>query len=69
MARTEGVRGMMKGNWTNCVRIIPNSAIKFFTYEQLSRCALQLEQSLCSIQHTRTALNRWHLTRLGGSFI
>eukprot|EP00877_Chromochloris_zofingiensis_P000777 jgi/Chrzof1/106/Cz01g03210.t1 len=37
MAKTEGVRGMMKGNWTNCVRIIPNSAIKFFTYEQLSR--------------------------------
>lgn len=37
MARTEGVRGMMKGNWTNCVRIIPNSAMKFFTYEQLSR--------------------------------
>jgi hypothetical protein len=40
MARTEGVRGMMKGNWTNCVRIIPNSAMKFFTYEQLSRWAL-----------------------------
>jgi hypothetical protein len=39
MAKTEGVRGMMKGNWTNCVRIIPNSAMKFFTYEQLTRCA------------------------------
>jgi hypothetical protein len=38
MAKTEGVRGMMKGNWTNCVRIIPNSAMKFFTYEQLTRC-------------------------------
>lgn len=37
MARTEGVRGMMKGNWTNCVRIIPNSAMKFFTFEQLCR--------------------------------
>lgn len=37
MAKTEGMRGMMKGNWTNCVRIIPNSAMKFFTYEQLSR--------------------------------
>jgi solute carrier family 25 phosphate transporter 23/24/25/41 len=37
MARTEGVRGMFKGNWTNCVRIVPNSAIKFFTYEELSR--------------------------------
>lgn len=37
MARTEGMRGMMKGNWTNCVRIIPNSAMKFFTFEQLCR--------------------------------
>lgn len=37
MARTEGLRGMFKGNWTNCVRIVPNSAIKFFTYEELSR--------------------------------
>ncbi|KAG2494767.1 hypothetical protein HYH03_007012 [Edaphochlamys debaryana] len=37
MMRTEGMRGMMKGNWTNCVRIIPNSAVKFLTYEQLSR--------------------------------
>ena len=37
MAKTEGVRGMMKGNWTNCVRIIPNSAMKFFTFEQLCR--------------------------------
>lgn len=36
MARTEGVRGMMKGNGTNCLRIIPNSAVKFLTYEELS---------------------------------
>lgn len=37
MMRTEGMRGMFKGNGTNCARIIPNSAVKFFTYEQLSR--------------------------------
>lgn len=37
MAKTEGVRGMMKGNGTNCVRIIPNSAVKFFAYEHISR--------------------------------
>ena len=39
MARTEGVRGMMKGNLANCIRIVPNSAVKFLTYEQLSRRA------------------------------
>lgn len=39
MARTEGIRGMMRGNLANCVRITPNSAVKFFMYEQITRCA------------------------------
>ena len=38
MAKNEGLRGMFRGNWTNCVRIVPNSAVKFLTYEQLIRC-------------------------------
>ena len=42
MSKEEGIRGMFRGNWTNCVRIIPNSAVKFLTYEQLSRCPLHL---------------------------
>ena len=37
MSKEEGIRGMFRGNWTNCIRIIPNSAVKFLTYEQLSR--------------------------------
>ena len=37
MAQEDGFRGMMKGNGTNCVRIIPNQAVKFLTYEQLNR--------------------------------
>ncbi|KAK9827624.1 hypothetical protein WJX81_008016 [Elliptochloris bilobata] len=37
MYRTEGLVSMFKGNWTNVVRIVPNSAVKFLTYEQLSR--------------------------------
>jgi solute carrier family 25 (mitochondrial phosphate transporter), member 23/24/25/41 len=37
MWRSEGIRGLFKGNGLNCIRIIPNSAIKFLTYEQLSR--------------------------------
>ncbi|XP_072991905.1 mitochondrial adenine nucleotide transporter ADNT1-like [Typha latifolia] len=32
--RTEGFRGLFKGNGTNCARIVPNSACKFFSYEQ-----------------------------------
>lgn len=37
MWRTDGVKGLFKGNGLNCIRIFPNSAIKFLTYEQLSR--------------------------------
>lgn len=37
MAKTEGIRGMFKGNGANCVRIIPNSAAKFLCYESISR--------------------------------
>lgn len=40
MAKTEGVRGCFKGNGANCIRIIPNSAVKFFCYEQISRWVL-----------------------------
>ncbi|XP_047089009.1 mitochondrial adenine nucleotide transporter ADNT1-like [Lolium rigidum] len=35
--RTEGLRGLFKGNGTNCARIVPNFAVKFFSYEQASR--------------------------------
>ncbi|KAG5249417.1 mitochondrial adenine nucleotide transporter ADNT [Salix suchowensis] len=32
--RTEGLRGLFKGNGTYCARIVPNSAVKFFSYEE-----------------------------------
>ncbi|KAK6918242.1 Mitochondrial substrate/solute carrier [Dillenia turbinata] len=35
--RTEGFRGPFKGNGTNCARIVPNSAVKFFSYKQVSK--------------------------------
>ncbi|CAK8560719.1 unnamed protein product [Lathyrus sativus] len=42
--RTEGFRGLFKGNGTNCARIVPNSAVKFFSYEQASKGILQFYQ-------------------------
>ncbi|KAF4353165.1 hypothetical protein CsatB_004685 [Cannabis sativa] len=38
--RTEGLRGLFKGNGTNCARIVPNSAVKFYSYEQASKSIL-----------------------------
>ncbi|XP_010422770.1 PREDICTED: mitochondrial adenine nucleotide transporter ADNT1 [Camelina sativa] len=40
--RTEGLRGLFKGNGTNCARIVPNSAVKFFSYEQASKGILYM---------------------------
>ncbi|KAL8263867.1 hypothetical protein R6Q59_021997 [Mikania micrantha] len=40
--RTEGFKGMFKGNGTNCARIVPNSAVKFFSYEEASKGILWL---------------------------
>ena len=40
MTKSGGVREWFKGNGTNCIRIVPNSAVKFATYQELSRCAL-----------------------------
>uniref|UniRef100_A0A1D1Y488 Mitochondrial substrate carrier family protein B n=1 Tax=Anthurium amnicola TaxID=1678845 RepID=A0A1D1Y488_9ARAE len=40
--RSEGFRGLFKGNGTNCARIVPNSAVKFFSYEQASSRILSL---------------------------
>lgn len=39
---SEGIRGFFKGNGTNCARIVPNSAVKFYSYEQASRCVLSV---------------------------
>ncbi|KAL9254448.1 Mitochondrial adenine nucleotide transporter ADNT1-like protein [Drosera capensis] len=40
--QTEGFRGLFKGNGTNCARIIPNSAVKFYSYEQAAMGVLFL---------------------------
>ncbi|KAI3453797.1 hypothetical protein Pfo_010460 [Paulownia fortunei] len=40
--RTEGFRGLYKGNGINCARIVPNSAVKFLSYEEASKGILWL---------------------------
>lgn len=47
--RTEGLRGLFKGNGTNCARIVPNSAVKFFSYEEASKYAFPVPASSLSL--------------------
>ncbi|KAI9090228.1 hypothetical protein K1719_028774 [Acacia pycnantha] len=44
--RIEGFRGLFKGNGTNCARIVLNSAVKFFSYEQASKYHYLLKNNL-----------------------
>lgn len=59
MAQTEGLHGLFKGNGTNCVRIVPNSAVKFFMYENFSR------QYLAYLQKSNPDAQLSPLDRLG----
>lgn len=56
MTKTGGLREWFKGNGTNCIRIVPNSAVKFVTYNELSRCGRDMvPHALASptdLQHT-----------------
>ena len=44
MWKTEGVKGLFKGNGANCVRIVPNSAVKFFCYDHMAHGLLDLRR-------------------------
>ncbi|KAJ7462258.1 mitochondrial carrier domain-containing protein [Mycena galericulata] len=37
MWKEEGMKGFMRGNGINCLRIVPYSAVQFTTYEQLKK--------------------------------
>lgn len=42
MWRDEGWRGFMRGNGTNCIRIVPYSAVQFGSYNFYKRVGLML---------------------------
>ena len=42
----DGFRGFFIGNGANCIRIIPNSAVKFFCYERITDAIFQFRRSI-----------------------
>lgn len=73
MYRKEGIKGMFQGNGTNCVRIVPNSAVKFLAYEQISRYSLHnplmLQHAGYSMQlYIHVVLLSWYLADLTDIF-
>lgn len=55
MWREEGFRGFMAGNGTNCVRIVPYSAVQFGSYNFYKRVSL-----VCSGPCSRKQLSQLH---------
>lgn len=43
MWRDEGWRGLMRGNGTNCIRIVPYSAVQFGSYNFYKRVGVPLD--------------------------
>ncbi len=48
MWREEGWRGLMAGNGTNCIRIVPYSAVQFGSYNFYKRVSLPLILDHCT---------------------
>lgn len=42
----DGLRGFFIGNGANCIRIVPNSAVKFFCYERITDAIFQFRRTL-----------------------
>ena len=67
MYSKEGIKGMFQGNGTNCVRIVPNSAVKFLAYEQISRYSMHGLGHTCAghaLQHAGYSIAALHTMTL-----
>ena len=61
MWREEGFRGFMAGNGTNCIRIVPYSAVQFGSYNFYKRVCKSICQSCYGQSLTHYSSLRTHL--------
>jgi len=54
IAKDEGIRGFWKGNGANVLRIIPTSAVRFYSFESYKKLLRQLlrKEDLQTVKHT-----------------
>lgn len=45
MYKSEGIRGWMRGNGLNCLRIVPHSSVQFATYQTLTQMLEQVSEN------------------------
>lgn len=57
MWREEGWRGLMRGNGTNCIRIVPYSAVQFGSYNFYKRVCTKGFNSRCDGLSINTILS------------
>jgi solute carrier family 25 (mitochondrial phosphate transporter), member 23/24/25/41 len=56
MWRDEGWRGFMRGNGTNCIRIVPYSAVQFGSYNFYKKVSMEADPCEECPLHSITAL-------------
>lgn len=58
MWRDEGWRGFMRGNGTNCIRIVPYSAVQFGSYNFYKRVGVLSQCSLAATNQSSKMMER-----------
>ena len=69
MWKEEGWRGFMRGNGTNCIRIVPYSACQFAAYTTYKRVNLRMRRGLMVVIDANGSYGvDYSITADGGSY-
>jgi hypothetical protein len=60
IALLTGVRGFFKGNGTNCVKVVPASAIRFVSFENYKKVERRVEFSKTVVKSRRSCVSFYY---------